>query len=298
MMAANSLPLDDLELEDEEIEGFIVSSNKKRVVSAKRQQIPWQWVCLLGLLACIALFLAIIAVMLYAHHVRATHGVPTESVNHIKHPIDGKTVETTVSPKEISDVADTSEASAATETPVHQAPAITATNKAAEIDFAKGDAWQPAPFTVQTENPPEAGVMQKYSQDWGTWQLERPTMDRNAFCGDDSHCDVSRDKFPADAWQSDSAYVNKFLDEADKLVDRAMNAILAEYGKAPTETEMFDLTYREDLKRRELGGPSNNGGWTTKRSMQGLARRLLHAIITRDTFTFVMGGHSAAAGHG
>lgn len=32
--------------------------------------------------------------------------------------------------------------------------------------------------------------------------------------------------------------------------------------------------------------------------MQGLSRRLLHAIMTRDSFTFIMGGHSAAAGHG
>jgi hypothetical protein len=78
-----------------------------------------------------------------------------------------------------------------------------------------------------------------------------------------------------------------------------MHAILAEYGKSPDDTSMFDLTYK-DLKRRELRGQPtpNNGGWTTKRSMQGLSRRLLHAIMTRDTFTFIMGGHSAAAGHG
>jgi hypothetical protein len=124
-------------------------------------------------------------------------------------------------------------------------------------------------------------------------------MNRHIFCGTYSHCDVPRDKFPHDAWQADSAFVTKFLDEADKLVDRAMHAILAEYGKSPDDTVMFDLTYM-DLKRRELRGeePPGNGGWTTKRSMQGLSRRLLHAIMTRDTFTFIMGGHLAAAGHG
>jgi hypothetical protein len=124
-------------------------------------------------------------------------------------------------------------------------------------------------------------------------------MDRVAFCGDRAHCDVPRDEFPSSAWQADFPYVSKFLDEADKLVDRAMRAILAEYGKSPDDTAMFDLTYK-DLKRRELRStsPPNNAGWTTKRSMQGLSRRLLHAIVTGDAFTFIMGGHSAAAGHG
>eukprot|EP00957_Ditylum_brightwellii_P182403 13895085-Ditylum_brightwellii.AAC.1 len=40
------------------------------------------------------------------------------------------------------------------------------------------------------------------------------------------------------------------------------------------------------------------GGWTTKKSFEGLVRRLLHAMMTNDTFTVVLGGHSAAAGHG
>ena len=45
-------------------------------------------------------------------------------------------------------------------------------------------------------------------------------------------------------------------------------------------------------------GWEHEGGWTTKRSFEALARRLLHAMMTQDTFTVVMGGHSAAAGHG
>jgi hypothetical protein len=164
----------------------------------------------------------------------------------------------------------------------------------------KGYAWPLTPFAVRTENPPPQAVLDEYAQTWGTWQLgELPKMDRDVFCGTYSHCDVPRDKLPPDAWQADSAFVTKFLDEADKLVDRAMHAILAEYGKSPDDTVMFDLTYM-DLKRRELREQPtpNNGGWTTKRSMQGLSRRLLHAIMTRDTFTFIMGGHLAAAGHG
>lgn len=42
----------------------------------------------------------------------------------------------------------------------------------------------------------------------------------------------------------------------------------------------------------------SNGGWTTRRSFEGLVRRLLHAIMTSDTFTVVLAGHSSAAGHG
>ena len=34
-------------------------------------------------------------------------------------------------------------------------------------------------------------------------------------------------------------------------------------------------------------GSRGNGGWTTKRSFDGLVRRLLHAMMTNDTFTVV-----------
>jgi hypothetical protein len=188
----------------------------------------------------------------------------------------------------------------ATEADVVKTPEAKPNDDGAETIPLKGYAWPQTPFAVRTENPPPQAVLDEYANTWGTWQLgDLPEMDRDAFCGDRSHCDVPRDAFPSDAWQADSTYMPTFLDEADKLVDRAMHAILAEYGKSPDDTSMFDLTYL-DLKRRELRStpPPNNAGWTTKRSMQGLSRRLLHAIMTRDTFTFIMGGHSAAAAHG
>jgi len=297
------LPMDDRDLDDEEIEGFLMPpSKRKNVALARRQQSPsWPWICLLCLLSCIALFLAFIAAMLWSHH----HHIRTvvDLTHKQKQQAQPSVVETGSSqvetPQEIPAV--TNE-----ETPPKEAVAATPQETRAsdakitsQYDAWVHDAWLPAPFTVRTENPPGAAVINKYTQNFGTWQLgELPKMDRTAFCGDTNHCDVPKDTFPKDAWQSDAAFVQKFLDEADKLVDRARNAILAEYGKSPKETEMFDLTYREDLKRRNLVGPPDNGGWTTKRSMDGLARRLLHAIMTRDTFTFVMGGHSAAAGHG
>ena len=213
----------------------------------------------------------------------------------------------------VSDAATPSPSSATTQPPVAEnatqpkakspSPTANESPKPAKVepatrDTSAGYAFPETPFAVRTENPPSPAVLEKYSKEWGTWTLDLREMDRDAFCGNYAHCDVPQDKFPEDAWQADADYVSKFLEEADNLVDRAMNAILAEYGKTPTETEMFDLTYRDNLKRRELKGPPDNGGWTTKRSMQGLSRRLIHAIMTRDTFTFIMGGHSAAAGHG
>ena len=52
---------------------------------------------------------------------------------------------------------------------------------------------------------------------------------------------------------------------------------------------------REDLsaedarppEKYEKKGNRGNGGWTTKRSFDGLVRRLLHAMMTQDTFTVV-----------
>jgi hypothetical protein len=144
-------------------------------------------------------------------------------------------------------------------------------------------------------------VLENYKETYGTWQLDDHVsndFDRESFCGEFEHCDVPQDLFPENSWQKDSDYVKLFLNEAEKLVDRARNAILAEYGKSPEDTEMFDLTYEEEENHRKLKGPPVNGGWTTKKSMKGLSRRLLHAIMTRDTFTFILGGHSGAAGHG
>lgn len=302
-MVAKSLPFDDEELEDEEIEGFLSTPSKRRnVASALRRQqtLSWPWFCLLCLLSFIALFLAVIAAMLWSHH---HHSLKTD-VN-IPHQQQAKPVaepngnQVEASPKEVPD---TKNNAAAAQVPA-ATPQETLAGDTAAADTAYEawlhDACLPAPFTVRTENPPGPGIMNKYTKNFGTWQLgDLPSMERSAFCGETSHCDVPREQFPTNAWQSDSQYVAKFLDEADKLVDRARNAILAEYGKTPKQTELFDLTFREDLTRRELKGLPENGGWTTKRSIQGLSRRLLHAIMTRDTFTFVLGGHSAAAGHG
>lgn len=63
--------------------------------------------------------------------------------------------------------------------------------------------------------------------------------------------------------------------------------------------DKIDLSTAEGPPEKHgRAGNRGNGGWTTRRSVEGLARRLLHAIMTRDEFTVVLAGHSSAAGHG
>ena len=145
--------------------------------------------------------------------------------------------------------------------------------------------------------------------------------------------DVPRDEFPSNAWQLDADYVGRFLEEGLALVRRVQEGILTEYGFGydanfnddvlaskgyndenrqiynlnngtfDERSYMFRLSYlsEDNLPRynnvAELT-KHHQGGWTTTKSWSGLQRRILHSIMTEDTFHFAMGGHSAAAGHG
>jgi hypothetical protein len=143
---------------------------------------------------------------------------------------------------------------------------------------------------------------------WGSWTLvdekkaQRPAED---IYSQYPQRDIPRADFPATAWQTDTDYLGKFLPESLKLVERAQEAILMEYGHGPEEganrTKMFDLELHGDVLG-DVDFPKyhagEQGGWTTRRSWDGLKRRLLHAVMTEDIFVFAMGGHSAAAGHG
>lgn len=150
---------------------------------------------------------------------------------------------------------------------------------------------------------------------WGSWTLvdekERPNHDYYAIY---PNRDIPRSDFPENAWQTDQEYLAKFLPESIKLVERTQEAILAEYGLTEgsweERTEMFSLEMFDTLEgtspyvitkpetgwRKDTQG--ERGGWSTTKSWEGLKRRLLHAIMTEDSFIFAMGGHSAAAGHG
>jgi hypothetical protein len=133
--------------------------------------------------------------------------------------------------------------------------------------------------------------------------------------------DVPLDQFPSTSWQRNGTYVTEFLQQAIALVNRTMEAILVEYGKAARFGEgegndewntklrwaMFDLDRFENdyfTTTTTTGSPPNiydksHGGWTTQRTwIDGLQRRLWHAILTEDSFVVVVGGHSAAVGRG
>ena len=120
--------------------------------------------------------------------------------------------------------------------------------------------------------------------------------------------DVANADFPPDAWQRDGEYMAAFLAQAKRLVNRTIEAVYAEYGVGlpPDGSEEFTP---ERWEHRAQFAPwrvkeecddvyVNNESWTTRQSLEGIARRFIHHITTGDTFKFVLGGHSAAAGHG
>jgi len=98
------------------------------------------------------------------------------------------------------------------------------------------------------------------------------------------------------------------LPQGIALAERAMEAILAEYGHGKSDEPDKDFDERSAMFRLNMynlteanpwtANYCSDGGWTTQDSYDGLVRRILHAIMAEDTFTFVMGGHSAAAAHG
>lgn len=137
---------------------------------------------------------------------------------------------------------------------------------------------------------------------WGSWTFQdhnkegRPSED---FYAAYPHRDVPRAAFPSNAWQLDKDYLAKFLPESMQLVERAQRAIREEYkqeGKDASEMSFTLYKYPDTTNVTAKG--NDQAGWTTEDSWQALVKRILHAIMTEDTFVFAMGGHSAAAGHG
>ena len=159
--------------------------------------------------------------------------------------------------------------------------------------------------------PINAAEKARLASQWGSWKLvddkfdQRPKHDYYAAY---PNRDIPWSEFPANAWQMDTDYVGKFLTEGLALADRAMEAILSEYGHGTedepgidfaTRSQMFDMVmYEGNLTGVQFEKTYDKNGWTTKRSWANLKKRVLHSIVTQDSFIFAMGGHSAAAGHG
>lgn len=130
---------------------------------------------------------------------------------------------------------------------------------------------------------------------YGAWtlrdehQAQRPD---DSFYAQYPHRDVPWEDFPHEtAWQKDSMYLPIFLQEGIALAERGLELILTEYGRGR------DTDGRSFEERIQILGP-NQSVSLQGQSYKGLIRRILHAIVTQDTFVFAMAGHSAAAGHG
>jgi hypothetical protein len=153
-------------------------------------------------------------------------------------------------------------------------------------------------------------LAEKYGK-WNFWDGDEEDRPANDYMAKYPNRDIPGDDLPEDAWQADAVFVNHYLNDADKLITRAMEAIYSEYGhEKPTDPDAMiermkllhwtkiDIANENPPVKYHRRGDRGDGGWTTKRSYGGLVRRLLHAMMTSDTFTVVLAGHSAAAGHG
>lgn len=159
--------------------------------------------------------------------------------------------------------------------------------------------------------------MDTVRKEWGAWSdiedgdYDMPGVDRPiANFSTVPYGDLPNDQLPKNSWQADAEYVGKFIPEARALVNRVTEGIYAEYGhplKQKDGTVLSpELKAERDRKFEivtldpEALNPNLDHGiaWLTKPAMDGLVRKLLHALISNDEFYVVLGGHSAAAGHG
>lgn len=152
-----------------------------------------------------------------------------------------------------------------------------------------------------------------YAKTWGYFDFRDPDpkwdgkmRPQPANFNDAPNRDVKNSDFPDGAWQKDEKYMKEFLTQARLLVNRTIEAVYAEYGVGLP----FDGSVKLDeegwinreafstLTLKDKVEDAAEGGWSTKASFDGIARRVIHHVMTGDTFKLVLGGHSAAAGHG
>ena len=207
-----------------------------------------------------------------------------------------------------------------------KAPTIALANEGSEAGYESKPATSQETYKPQASTAPyqyrrrgrpvSSGEAQELAAKWGEWKFvdqkanERPHYD---YCGEYPNRDIPWSNFPANAWQVDEDHVSEFLAEGKDLVIRAMEVHLAEYGFGPDDLPGQSFDERVDLspfkfeivkdgdvehRRRLSTGVNDRAGWAPQKSFDGLVRRLLHAVVSGSDFNLVLGGHSAAAGHG
>ena len=144
---------------------------------------------------------------------------------------------------------------------------------------------------------------QKVDQQWGRWTFE--TRTNTQLPTGYPNQDIPRSQFPPGSWQTDPVYLKGFLDSSLEYLERAREAMLQEYGHSKFDEPdrdfearsfMFNLTIYPDQNDKKH--PRGNAGEASYGTLLALRKRLLHAVMTESEFRFVMGGHSASAGHG
>lgn len=167
--------------------------------------------------------------------------------------------------------------------------------------------------------------MNRTKEKYGTWDLvdpyfgnygtKRPEIDFVAY----QNRDAPPEAFVDSAWQADQEYVSMFVVEAKKLILRVKEAIYEQYGH-PSKDPNGEYYSEEILSERknifniivdgytvnDLGeavGPETKEkipgiAYLGSNAWDGLQRKLLHAMITRDDFFVVLVGDGNAAGHG
>jgi len=160
--------------------------------------------------------------------------------------------------------------------------------------------------------------MNEIREKWGSWAFRddqnkiRPIADLNSV----EYKDVMNTDFPPNVWQTDPKYVKDFILEGRKLIMRMRLAIEAELGHPIVieknedgtngiskedrneKKELFKIHILEDGENVSTVRRGPGISYMNKGAFNALVRKLLHAMITNDEFYFVLGGHSAAAGHG
>ncbi|KAL3942006.1 MAG: hypothetical protein SGBAC_003718 [Bacillariaceae sp.] len=150
--------------------------------------------------------------------------------------------------------------------------------------------------------------MKRVREEWGAWNMRDPSNKTRAAANFDKapYKDLNATKFPDSSWQVDEEYNKEFLKEAKALVKRMTHAIYAEYGwpiksdMTQEEKDRHDELWKIHVDPMEKGQPRPLTGIATLTTagLDGLVRKLLHAMMTHDEFYVVLAGHSAAAGHG
>ena len=151
--------------------------------------------------------------------------------------------------------------------------------------------------------------MDQVRKEWGMWEFRdhqdspRPVVNFDKT----PYRDMLNREMAFNTWQKDEKYTMGFIAEGKKLVDRVIEGIYAEYGHPTKGLSEEEITERDELfgiqflnsttdERPNLG--DRGIAYMTDKAFDMLARKLLHSMITNDEFYVVLGGHSAAAGHG